>query len=83
MGRVKSTTSALIGVIVVPVTATSASLLASMPISPLQVPSAEIDPEELSSEIWYSVLRKKRKHWACGPLDLNDVYDATKVETFR
>jgi hypothetical protein len=56
MGRVKSTTSVLIGVIVVPVTATSASRLASTPISPLQVPSAEIDPEELSSKSWYSVL---------------------------
>jgi hypothetical protein len=57
MGRVKSTTSVLIGVIVVPVTATSASRLATTPISPLQVPSADNDPEELSFKSRYSVLQ--------------------------
>jgi hypothetical protein len=82
MGWVKSNTSVLVGIIVVPVTATSASRLASTPISPLQVPSAEIDPEELSSESWYSVLRRNGKHWAYGPLGLHDVHNASKVETF-
>jgi hypothetical protein len=70
MGSVKSTTWVLNGVIVVPVSATSASRLARTPISPLQDPSSEIDPEKLSSKSWYSVLQRNGKHWAYGPLSL-------------
>jgi hypothetical protein len=62
MGRVKSTTSVLIGVIVVAVTATSASRLATTPISPVHVPSADKDPDELFSRSRYSVLQSNGKH---------------------
>jgi hypothetical protein len=49
MGRVKSTTSALFGVIITPVMATSASRLARTPTNPFHDPFFKTDPENLSS----------------------------------
>lgn len=64
MGRVKSTTSALFGVIITPVMATSASRLARTPTNPFHDPFFKTDPENLSSGSWYSVLREKESRRA-------------------